>query len=419
MTVAAVTSTSAIVRPFDVEAVRADFPILSRTVHGKPLAYLDTGASAQKPVVVLDVMRRAYEEEYANVHRGAYWLSERSTLAYEAARRKVQGFLNAALEREIVLTRGATEAINLVANSYGRAFLKPGDEIVLTELEHHSNIVPWQMLRDQLGLVLKVAPVCDDGSLDLDAFSDLLTPRTRLVAVAHVSNVLGTVLPVRDICGRAHAVGAVVLVDGCQGVVHQGVDVQDLGCDFYVFSAHKLYGPTGVGVLWGRETLLDRMPPWMGGGDMISSVTFEKSEWASPPAKFEAGTPPIVQAIGLGAAIDYVAGIDRGAVLDHETDLLSFTMEALSDLGGLTVHGTTAGKAGLVAFSTTWAHPHDLATVLDRQGVCVRAGHHCAQPLMARLGVSSTTRASFGLYTNRADIDAFIKALRLARDLFE
>lgn len=419
MTVAAVTSTSAIVRPFDVEAVRADFPILSRTVHGKPLAYLDTGASAQKPAVVLDVMRRAYEEEYANVHRGAYWLSERSTLAYEAARRKVQGFLNAASEREIILTRGATEAINLVANSYGRAFLKPGDEIILTELEHHSNIVPWQMLRDQLGLVLKVAPVRDDGSLDLDAFSDLLTPRTRLVAVAHVSNVLGTVLPVRDICSRAHAVGAVVLVDGCQGVVHQGVDVQELGCDFYVFSAHKLYGPTGVGVLWGRETLLDRMPPWMGGGDMISSVTFEKSEWASLPAKFEAGTPPIVQAIGLGAAIDYVAGIDRGAVLDHETDLLSFTMEALSDLGGLTVHGTTAGKAGLVAFSTTWAHPHDLATVLDRQGVCVRAGHHCAQPLMARLGVSSTTRASFGLYTNRADIDAFIKALRLARDLFE
>ncbi|NKD87155.1 cysteine desulfurase [Haematospirillum sp. 15-248] len=418
MTVA-VTPTSAIVRPFDVEAIRADFPILSRTVHGKPLAYLDTGASAQKPAVVLDVMRRAYEEEYANVHRGAYWLSERSTLAYEAARRKVQGFLNAASEREIVLTRGATEAINLVANSYGRAFLKPGDEIVLTELEHHSNIVPWQMLRDQLGLVLKVAPVCDDGSLDLDAFSDLLTPRTRLVAVAHVSNVLGTVLPVRDICSRAHAVGAVVLVDGCQGVVHQGVDVQELGCDFYVFSAHKLYGPTGVGVLWGRETLLDRMPPWMGGGDMISSVTFEKSEWASLPAKFEAGTPPIVQAIGLGAAIDYVAGIDRGAVLDHEMDLLSFTMEALSDLGGLTVHGTTAGKAGLVAFSTTWAHPHDLATVLDRQGVCVRAGHHCAQPLMARLGVSSTTRASFGLYTNRADIDAFIKALRLARDLFE
>ncbi|NKD76296.1 cysteine desulfurase [Haematospirillum sp. H1815] len=418
MTVA-VTSTSAIVRPFDVEAVRADFPILSRTVHGKPLAYLDTGASAQKPAVVLDVMRRAYEEEYANVHRGAYWLSERSTLAYEAARRKVQGFLNAASEREIILTRGATEAINLVANSYGRAFLKSGDEIVLTELEHHSNIVPWQMLRDQLGLVLKVAPVRDDGSLDLDAFSDLLTPRTRLVAVAHVSNVLGTVLPVRDICSRAHAVGAVVLVDGCQGVVHQGVDVQELGCDFYVFSAHKLYGPTGVGVLWGRETLLDRMPPWMGGGDMISSVTFEKSEWASLPAKFEAGTPPIVQAIGLGAAIDYVAGIDRGAVLDHETDLLSFTMEALSDLGGLTVHGTTAGKAGLVAFSTTWAHPHDLATVLDRQGVCVRAGHHCAQPLMARLGVSSTTRASFGLYTNRADIDAFIKALRLARDLFE
>lgn len=403
---------------FDVEAVRRDFPILSRSVHGKPLVYLDTGASAQKPRVVLDAMRHAYEEEYANVHRGAYWLSERSTLAYENARCKVRTFLNAPSEREVVLTRGATEAINLVANSYGRTFLKAGDEIVLTALEHHSNIVPWQMLRDALGLVLKVAPIHDDGSLDLDAFSDLLTSRTRLVAVAHVSNVLGTVLPVRDICARAHSVGAVVVVDGCQGVVHQPVDVQDLGCDFYVFSAHKLYGPTGVGVLWGREVLLDVMPPWMGGGDMISSVTFEKSEWASLPAKFEAGTPPIVQAIGLGAAIDYLSRLDQAAVLDHENSLLACAMEQLMAVEGLTVHGTALGKTGIIAFSTTWAHPHDLATVLDRQGVCVRAGHHCAQPLMTRLGVSSTTRASFGLYTNRADIDAFVRALGLARDLF-
>lgn len=402
---------------FDVEAVRRDFPILSRSVHGKPLVYLDTGASAQKPRTVLDAMRHAYEEEYANVHRGAYWLSERSTLAYENARCKVRTFLNAPSEREIILTRGATEAINLVANSYGRAFLKARDEIILTALEHHSNIVPWQMLRDALGLVLKVAPVHDDGSLDLDAFSDLLTSRTRLVAVAHVSNVLGTVLPVRDICARAHSVGAVVVVDGCQGVVHQPVNVQDLGCDFYVFSAHKLYGPTGVGVLWGREALLDAMPPWMGGGDMISSVTFEKSEWASLPAKFEAGTPPIVQAIGLGAAIDYLSRLDQASVLDHEKALLACAMEQLTDVEGLTVHGTAPGKTGIIAFSTTWAHPHDLATVLDRQGVCVRAGHHCAQPLMTRLGVSSTTRASFGLYTNRADLDAFVRALGLARDL--
>lgn len=402
---------------FDVEAVRRDFPILSRSVHGKPLVYLDTGASAQKPRTVLDAMRHAYEEEYANVHRGAYWLSERSTLAYENARCKVRTFLNAPSEREIILTRGATEAINLVANSYGRAFLKAGDEIILTALEHHSNIVPWQMLRDALGLVLKVAPIHDDGSLDLDAFSDLLTSRTRLVAVAHVSNVLGTVLPVRDICARAHSVGAVVVVDGCQGVVHQPVNVQDLGCDFYVFSAHKLYGPTGVGVLWGREALLDVMPPWMGGGDMISSVTFEKSEWASLPAKFEAGTPPIVQAIGLGAAIDYLSRLDQASVLDHEKALLACAMEQLTDVEGLTVHGTAPGKTGIIAFSTTWAHPHDLATVLDRQGVCVRAGHHCAQPLMTRLGVSSTTRASFGLYTNRADLDAFVRALGLARDL--
>lgn len=402
---------------FDVEAVRRDFPILSRSVHGKPLVYLDTGASAQKPRTVLDAMRHAYEEEYANVHRGAYWLSERSTLAYENARSKVRTFLNAPSEREIILTRGATEAINLVANSYGRTFLKAGDEIVLTALEHHSNIVPWQMLRDALGLVLKVAPIHDDGSLDLDAFSDLLTSRTRLVAVAHVSNVLGTVLPVRDVCARAHSVGAVVVVDGCQGVVHQPVDVQGLGCDFYVFSAHKLYGPTGVGVLWGREALLDAMPPWMGGGDMISSVTFEKSEWASLPAKFEAGTPPIVQAIGLGAAIDYLSRLDHASVLDHEKALLACAMEQLTDVEGLTVHGTAPGKTGIIAFSTTWAHPHDLATVLDRQGVCVRAGHHCAQPLMTRLGVSSTTRASFGLYTNRADLDAFVRALGLARDL--
>lgn len=405
-------------RPFDVEAVRRDFPILSRTVHGKPLAYLDSGASAQKPQMVLDAVMRAYSEEYANVHRGAYWLSERSTANYESVRGKIRARLNAADEREIVLTHGATEAFNLVAQTYGRAFLQPGDEIIISALEHHSNIVPWQMLRDEKGLVLKIAPITDDGSFDMAGFEALLTDRTRLVAVAHVSNVLGTVLPVAEITAKAHAAGAVVLVDGCQGVVHRPVDVQAIGCDFYVFAPHKLYAPTGIGVLYGKLDVLERMPPWMGGGDMISSVTFEKSEWAAVPAKFEAGTPPIVSAIGLAAALDYLAQFDADEIHAHENAMLSYAMERLADIDGLTVHGTAPGKSGIISFSMAYAHPHDIATVLDRQGVCVRAGHHCAQPLMDRLGVPATARASFGMYTNTADIDALVKALRSVQTLF-
>lgn len=405
-------------RPFDVEAVRRDFPILSRTIHGKPLAYLDSGASAQKPQMVLDAVMRAYSEEYANVHRGAYWLSERSTANYESVRGKIRARLNAADEREIVLTHGATEAFNLVAQTYGRAFLQPGDEIIISALEHHSNIVPWQMLRDEKGLVLKIAPITDDGSFDMAGFEALLTDRTRLVAVAHVSNVLGTVLPVAEITAKAHAAGAVVLVDGCQGVVHRPVDVQAIGCDFYVFAPHKLYAPTGIGVLYGKLDVLERMPPWMGGGDMISSVTFEKSEWAAVPAKFEAGTPPIVSAIGLAAALDYLAQFDADEIHAHENAMLSYAMERLADIDGLTVHGTAPGKSGIISFSMAYAHPHDIATVLDRQGVCVRAGHHCAQPLMDRLGVPATARASFGMYTNTADIDALVKALRSVQTLF-
>lgn len=403
---------------FDVEAVRADFPVLSDLMHGKRLAYLDSGASAQKPRQVLDAMRHAYEHEYANVHRGAYWLSETATMNYEAARSKVKDFINAADDCEVIFTRGATEGINLVAQTYARSLLKPGDEIIISGLEHHSNVVPWQMVRDDKGLVLKVAPITDDGQFDMAAFEALLTERTKIVAVAHVSNVLGTVLPIAEITAKAHAAGAVVLVDGCQGIVHRPVDVQALGCDFYVFSGHKLYGPTGIGVLWGREELLDRMPPWMGGGDMISSVTFEASEWAALPAKFEAGTPAIVQAIGLGAAIDYVRSVGHEQALAHEDALLGYALEHLRGIEGLTLHGTAPQKSGILSFSMSYAHPHDIATVLDRAGVAIRAGHHCCQPLMDRCGVPAMARASFGLYTNHADIDQFVKALHTVQTLF-
>ncbi|MGC2856607.1 cysteine desulfurase [Novispirillum sp. DQ9] len=418
------TSTTAVDRiaagtvPYDVEAVRQDFPILHKPVHGKPLAYLDSGASAQKPQVVIDTLRRVYEGEYANVHRGAYWLSERATSLYEGAREKVRAFLNAGSEREIIFTRGATESINLVAQTWGRRFLREGDEIIVSALEHHSNIVPWQMLRDEKGLVLKVAPITADGAFDMAGFEALLSERTKLVAVAHVSNVLGTVLPIKDIVAKAKAAGAAVLIDGCQGVVHRPVDVAALGADFYVFSGHKLYGPTGIGVLWGREEVLDAMPPWMGGGDMISHVSFEKSEWAGLPAKFEAGTPPIVQAIGLGAAIDYVSQFGLAPIMEHEHALLAYAVQRLGEIDGVTLHGTAPGKTGIISFSMAYAHPHDIATVLDRAGVAIRAGHHCCQPLMERCGVPAMARASFGMYTNRTDVDALIKALATVRDLF-
>jgi cysteine desulfurase / selenocysteine lyase len=403
--------------PYDVAKVRADFPILVRQVHGKPLVYLDSAASAQKPRQVIETISRAYGFEYANVHRGAYYLSETATAAYEAAREKVRAFINAGSLKEVVFTKGATEAINLVAATWGRAFIKAGDEVVITAVEHHSNIVPWQLLRDATGCVLRIAPVALDGSIDIHEFAKLIGPKTKLVAVAHVSNVLGTVLPVREIAQLAHAAGAKLLLDGCQGIVHEYVDVQDLDCDFYVFSGHKLYGPTGIGILWARSELLEAMPPYQGGGDMIDTVTFAKSTWAPPPAKFEAGTPPIVQAIGLGAAIDYLNSLDRVAVAAHENALLRYAMTSLAQVPGIRLIGTAPGKAAVQSFVMDGAHPHDLATVLDRSGVCVRAGHHCAQPLMEILGVTATTRASFALYNTMDEVDALIAALRKAQEV--
>ncbi len=402
---------------FDVEKVRADFPILARQVHGKPLVYLDSAASAQKPKQVLDAMHRAYTEDYANVHRGAYYLSEQSTVAYEIAREKVRAFINAGSMAEVVFTKGATEAINLVAASYGNEFIQEGDEIVLTALEHHSNIVPWDLLRKATGCVIRHVPVNPDGSVDIAEFAKIIGPKTKLVAVAHVSNVLGTVLPVKEIADLAHAAGAKLLVDGCQGVVHADVDVQALGCDFYVFSGHKLYGPTGIGILWAKEEILDAMPPYQGGGDMIETVAFEGCTWAPLPAKFEAGTPPIVQAIGLGAAVDYVTSHDRAAVRAHEDALLHYAMERLGEINSLRLIGTAPGKAAVQSFVMGDAHPHDIATILDRSGVCVRAGHHCAQPLMEILGVAATARASFAIYSKKEEVDALVTALIKAREL--
>jgi len=403
---------------YDVEALRADFPILSRTMHGKPLAFLDSAASAQKPRAVIDTVRDVYEREYANVHRGLYEISEAVTDRYEGTRETIRDFIGAASTKEIVFTRNATESVNLVAHCFGRNFLKEGDEVVITELEHHANIVPWQMLRDEKGIVLKVAPITDDGELIMSAFDDLLGPRTNLVAVAHMSNVMGTILPVEDIIRRAHAVGAKVLIDGCQSVTHIPVDVQALGCDFFVFSGHKLYGPSGIGVLYGREELLDAMPPFLGGGDMISSVTFEKSTWARLPHKFEAGTPAIAQAIGLGAAIDYVNGLGLAAIGQHEADMLNYATQQLSSFDGLRIVGTAPNKASVVSFVLDYAHPHDIATIIDRAGVAVRAGHHCAQPLMDRMDVPATVRASIWLYTNKADIDALVGAVGDVQEFF-
>jgi len=408
------------VRPaaFDVEAIRADFPILSQQVNGRRLAFLDTAASAQKPVQVMEAERRLYETYYANVHRGVYALSQRSTDAFEAARRTVQTFLNARSEREIVFVRGATEAINLVAQSWGRTNLTPGDEVLISEMEHHANIVPWQILRDQLGFTLKVAKVTDAGELDMASFDALLTEKTKLVAITHVSNALGTINPVKTLVAKAHAAGARVLLDGCQAVPHLPVDVQALGADFYVFSGHKLYGPTGIGVLYAREEILTDMPPYQGGGEMIRSVTFEKTTFADIPLRFEAGTPHIAGAIGLAAAIDYVNGVGREAMRDHDQDLLAYAHQRLEEIPGLTIHGTAPEKVGVVAFVMEGTHPHDIGTILDEQGVAVRAGHHCAQPLMDRFGYAATARASFGLYTVKEDIDQLAEALMEVRRIF-
>ena len=401
---------------YDVLRYRNEFPILSEQVHGKPLIFLDNAASAQKPQQVIDAVRYVYEHEYANVHRGVHYMSEKATEAYEGARGKVQRFINAEHEHEVIFTRNATEAVNMVAGTFGRQFLEPGDEIIISVMEHHANIVPWQMLRDEKGLVLKAAPVSDDGEFLLDDFKKLLTQRTKLVAMTHTSNVLGTVTPAAEISRLTHSVGAKVLFDGSQAAVHSPVDVQAIDCDFYVITGHKLYGPSGVGVLYGKEELLNAMPPYLGGGEMISKVTLAESTWAGLPNKFEAGTPMIAQAIGLGAAVDYILAIGMDRIAAHEQDLLGYTTQKLTSIPGLKIYGTAPSKAAVISFSMENAHPHDIATIIDRGGVACRAGHHCAQPLMDRMGVTAMTRASFGLYNTRADADALVEALEFTQE---
>ncbi|WP_052120972.1 cysteine desulfurase [Inquilinus limosus] len=406
------------INAYDVNAVRADFPILSRTVYGKPLVYLDNAASAQKPRSVIDAESRVYEEEYANVHRGLHYLSGAATDAFEATREAVKRFINAASIKEIVYTRGTTEAINLVAQSYGRAFLKEGDEIIVSVLEHHSNIVPWQLLAQEKGLVLKVAPIDDDGNFLLDEFERLLSPRTKLVSITYMSNALGTIVPVKAVIERAHAVGAKVLLDAAQAITHMPVDVQDLGCDFLAFSGHKLYGPTGIGILYGREALLEAMPPWQGGGEMIRTVSFSGTTFAELPAKFEAGTPAIAQTIALKAAIDYVTALGLDTIAAHEHELMQYGVERLSHVPGLTIVGRARDRASIISFAMDCAHPHDIGTVIDQAGVAVRAGHHCAQPLMERLQLPATARASFALYNTKAEIDVMAEALDKVVKLF-
>ncbi|MEE8545840.1 MAG: cysteine desulfurase [Alphaproteobacteria bacterium] len=403
---------------YDVESVREDFPILKQEIYGKPLVFLDSAASAQKPRAVIEAMKHCYEEEYANIHRGVYYLSMRATEAFEEARDKVRRFLNAAESREIVFVRGATEAINLVAQSYGRTFLREGDEIVITAMEHHSNIVPWQFLRDEKGLALRVAPIDDDGEFLLEEYEKLLGPRTKLVSVIHGSNAIGTLVPVREIIRLAHARGIPVLVDGCQAVPHLQVDVQELDCDFYVFSGHKLYGPTGIGVLYGKAALLEAMPPYQGGGEMITSVTFEKSEFNVIPHKFEAGTPHIAGAIGLGAAIDYLDALGIEDVGGHEQGVLEHATRLLSEMKGVRLVGTARDKTSILSFVIDGVHAHDVGTVLDHQGVAVRAGHHCAQPVMERFGVDATVRASFALYNTVEEAEALAAAVAKVGEIF-
>jgi cysteine desulfurase/selenocysteine lyase len=401
---------------FDVEAVRAEFPILSREVNGKPLVYLDSGASAQKPRAVIEAMTKVMEHSYANVHRGLHTLANETTDAYEAARKSVARFINAELG-EVVFTKGGTEAINLVAAGIG-ASLKAGDEIVLSEMEHHANIVPWHFLRERLGVVLKFIPVLDDGRLDMEALPGLLTERTKVVAVTHMSNVLGTINPVAEIIAMAHDAGAKVLLDGCQGIVHQAVDVKALDVDFYVFSGHKLYGPTGIGVLYGKAAELAALPPYQGGGEMIGEVSLERITYADPPHRFEAGTPPIIEAIGLGAAIEWLNGLDREAIAAHEARIYARVREGLNGANWLRVLGDAPGKGAILSFTIDGAHAHDVAQILDRYGVAVRAGTHCAEPLMRRFGVTSSARASFALYNTEGEADIFVDALNRTQAFF-
>ena len=400
---------------FDPRVVKRDFPIFR---NNPDVVFLDSAASAQKPQVVIDAVSSFYEHDYANVHRGVYGLSQRATDKYEAARETVRRFLNAKTAREIVFVRGATEAINLVAQTWGLSMLKAGDEVLVTELEHHSNIVPWQMLRDRIGIKLVVAPMDATGGLDMAAFEERLSSRTKLVAVTHVANALGSVLPVEAIVARAHKVGAKVLIDGCQAAPRMPVDVQAIGCDFYVFSGHKTYGPTGIGVLWGRLDLLEAMPPWQGGGDMILSVTFEHTDFNDVPHKFEAGTPDITGTHGLAVALDYMESLGRDRILEHEERLTQYGEEALSRLPGVTLLGAGQRRLAVLSFEVDGIHPHDLATILDKHRVAVRAGHHCAQPLMDRLGVPATARASFGVYNDESDVDALVDAIKAAKELF-
>ena len=405
-------------RPFDLDAIRADFPILSKEVYGKPLVYLDNAASAQKPRQVIDRIVHAYEHEYANVHRGLHFLANAATEAYEGAREKVREFLNAESTDEIIFTRSATEAINIVAGSFGEMAIREGDEIVISIMEHHSNIVPWHFHRERKGAVIRWAPVDGDGNFLLDAFEALLNENTKIVAITHMSNVLGTVTPIREIIRLAHARGIPVMVDGSQGAVHLDVDVRDLDADFYVFTGHKVYGPTGIGVLYGKKKWLERMPPYSGGGEMIRDVTLDDVTYGAPPHRFEAGTPPIVQAIGLGAAIDYMNGIGREAIQAHENSLRDYAMERLGAMNSLRIFGRAKDKGAIVAFEMKGAHAHDVATVIDRSGVAVRAGTHCAQPLLRTYGVTSTCRASFAVYNTLEEVDRLVEALQKAEALF-
>ena len=404
--------------PLDVERIRQDFPILRQRIRGKPLIYLDNAATSQKPQAVIDAVTRFYAEENANIHRGVHYLSERATAAYDEVREKVARFINAPSSREVIFTRGTTDGINLVAQSYGRTILRPGDDIVITAMEHHSNIVPWQLLCEQTGAVLRAAPITDAGELDIEAFAQLLGDRTRLVAVVHVSNALGTVNPIRQLSALARARGIPVLVDGAQAAPHIQVDVQDLDCDFFVFSGHKVFGPTGVGVLYGKEARLERMPPYQGGGDMIRTVTLERSTWAPLPAKFEAGTPMIAEVMGLAAAIDYLEDIGLDAIGNWEHQLLTYATDTVSKVPGVRLIGTARKKAGVLSFVLEGVHPHDIGTILDDEGIAIRAGHHCAQPVMERFGIPATARASFAFYNTRAEIEALGHGVERVRKMF-
>jgi cysteine desulfurase / selenocysteine lyase len=406
------------VQPFDVQRVRRDFPILHTSVRGKPLVYLDNAATSQKPVQVIEAMRRYYESGNANIHRGVHYLSEHATEEHEAARETAQAFINAAHAHEVIFVRGTTEGINLVAQTYGRAHVRPGDEVLVTAMEHHSNIVPWQILCEEKGARLRVAPINDAGELILDDFAKLLNSRTKIVALTHVSNALGTINPVKQIVELAHRHNVPVLVDGAQAIPHIPVDVQDLGVDFYVFSGHKVYGPTGIGVLYGKSVLLDAMPPYQGGGDMISSVTFEKTLYNKLPFKFEAGTPHVAGAIGLAAALDYVTSLGLADIGAYEHGVLDYAIKSVGSLPGVLLVGTAKNKTGVLSFTMEGIHPHDIGTILDQEGIAVRTGHHCAQPIMQRFGIPATARASFALYNTKQEVDTLVAGIQKVREVF-